>query len=214
VNVSNTDHAKIDTGAPSTRAERMEELVDAALSVFAQRGFAAARIDDIAKRAGVAKGTLYLYFRSKEDMFEAVIREKMVPVAEAVERFSQDSQASATTMLKRQLEFAYDALTRSERRHIVRLILSEGHAFPEITKFYYEQLISRGMRAMERVIELGVERGEFKRHLRGEFLVTSMAPAIVYSLWQTTFGAHHELDRESYMHSHIDMVLSALCRAD
>src|SRR5674476_1122517 len=148
---------------PSSRAERALErrkaIIDAALDEFIARGFTATRLDDVAKRAGVAKGTIYLHFKDKESMFEELIRTALVPligrlhapppiggsVRDAVEGF-------ARTFVQE--------VASTRRGDIVRLIVAEGPRFPAIADFYYREVVSRGLAAMHALIDLGVARGE------------------------------------------------------
>ena len=147
--------------APNARRSGAQAIVEAALEEFVARGFTATRLDDVAKRAGVAKGTIYLHFKDKESMFEELIRTAIVPligrlhappptggsVRDAIEGFARTFiQEVATT----------------RRGDIVRLIVAEGPRFPAIADFYYREVISRGLAGMRALIELGVARGEIR----------------------------------------------------
>ncbi|WP_424599591.1 TetR/AcrR family transcriptional regulator [Bradyrhizobium sp.] len=194
---------------PSSRAERAADrrqaIIDAALDEFISRGFTATRLDDVAKRAGVAKGTIYLHFKDKESMFEELIRTALVPligrlhapppiggsVREAVEGFAR----------------AFIQEVASTRRgDIVRLIVAEGPRFPSVADFYYREVVSRGLAAMRALIELGVARGEIKHENLARFPQILVAPAIIAVIWQGLFGRHAPLDATAMLRVHLDMI--------
>ena len=193
----------------SSRAERTagrrQAIIDAALDEFISRGFTATRLDDIAKRAGVAKGTIYLHFKDKESMFEELIRTALVPligrlhapppiggsVRDAIEGF-------ARTFVQE--------VASTRRGEIVRLIVAEGPRFPSIADFYYREVVSRGLAAMRALIELGVARGEIKQTNLARFPQILVAPAIVAVIWQSLFARHAPLDAIEMFRVHLDMI--------
>src|SRR6202049_523678 len=149
--------------ATSNRAERTAErraaIVEAALDEFIALGFTATRLDDVAKRAGVAKGTIYLHFRDKESMFEELIRTALVPLI---------GQLHAPPPIGGSVRDAVEGFARTfiqevaatRRGDIVRLIVAEGPRFPSVADFYYREVVSRGLGGMRALIEIGVARGE------------------------------------------------------
>src|ERR1700675_2238341 len=150
----------------SKRAERAAErrgaIIEAALNEFVARGFTATRIDDIASRAGVAKGTIYLHFKDKESMFEELIRTALVPL---IGRLAPPPLAGGS------IRDAVEGFARTfiqevagtRRGDIVRLIVAEGPRFPDIADFYYREVVSRGLAGMRALIELGIARGEIQQ---------------------------------------------------
>src|SRR4051795_5515403 len=194
---------------PSSRteraAERRQAIMDAALDEFIARGFTAARLDDVAKRAGVAKGTIYLHFKDKEALFQELIREALVPligrlaapapaggsVRAAIERFGQT--------------FAQEVVS-TRRGEIVRLIVAEGVRFPSIADFYYREVVSRGMAAMRTLIETGLASGEIRQEGLTRFPQIVVAPAIVAVIWQGLFGRHAPLDASEMLRVHLDLI--------
>jgi AcrR family transcriptional regulator len=193
----------------SSRAERAAErraaIVEAALEEFIARGFAATRLDDVAKRAGVAKGTIYLHFKDKESMFEELIRTAIVPlvgrmhqpppmggsVRDAVEGFAQ-------TFIRE--------IATTRRGDIVRLIVSEGPRFPAIADFYYREVVSRGLAAMRALIELAIARGEIQQKNLAHFPQIMVAPAIIAVIWQSLFSKHAPLDAIEMFRVHLDLI--------
>ena len=186
-------------------AERRAAIVEAALEEFIARGFAATRLDDVAKRAGVAKGTIYLHFKDKESMFEELIRTAIVPlvgrmhqpppmggsVRDAVEGFAQ-------TFIRE--------IATTRRGDIVRLIVSEGPRFPAIADFYYREVVSRGLAGMRALIELGIARGEIRQKDLARFPQIMVAPAMVAVIWQGLFSKHAPLDAMEMFRVHLDLI--------
>ncbi|MCA1401514.1 TetR/AcrR family transcriptional regulator [Bradyrhizobium sp. BRP56] len=186
-------------------AERRAAIVEAAMDEFIARGFAATRLDDVAKRAGVAKGTLYLYFKDKESMFEELIRTAVVPlvnrmaapptitgpVRDAVERFAE-------TFIRE--------VVSTRRGDIIRLIVSEGPRFPAIADFYFREVVSKGMAAMQALIQLAITRGEIRQRQLAQFPQLVVAPAIVAVIWQSLFARHAPLDALAMFKVHLDLI--------
>src|SRR6202165_6319666 len=186
-------------------AERREAIIEAALDEFIARGFTATRLDDVAKRAGVAKGTIYLHFKDKESMFEELIRTALVPligrlhappptggsVRDAVEGFAQNFISE---------------VANTRRGDIVRLIVAEGARFPAIADFYYRELGSRGVAGMRALIQLGIDSGEIRQEGLTRFPQIVVAPAIVAVIWQGLFGKHAPLDAAEMLRVHLDLI--------
>lgn len=198
------------TAAEQRQAEKREQIIDAALAVFARDGFAAARTDTIAEEAGVAKGTLYLYFKSKEEMFEAAVRARMLPVIDGAAALPKPASGSAADLMRAQMEFFYSQVVASERRQIIRLILSEGSRFPELAAFYHREVIRRGEAVFQQTIDLGVARGEFRPFSTERIHMLIGSPALMAALWKIVFEAVEPLDLDSFFEAHVDFVLRAL----
>ncbi len=167
---------------------RPAELTAAALDLFVERGYAATRLDDVAARAGVSKGTLYLYFDSKEALFKAVVREGLLPAlveGEALlEGFAGDSEA-----LLREVGSGMWRLIGSQRiGGIPKLVFAEARNFPEIASFYHEEVIQRGSALIRGVIERGVARGELRAVDIDAAIYIVMAPLLMRMIWR------HSLD--------------------
>ncbi|MBC8087316.1 MAG: TetR/AcrR family transcriptional regulator [Phycisphaerae bacterium] len=156
-----------DSAEPKRRRapeERPQQILDAAFHEFAERGLAGARLDDIAKRANVAKGTIYLYFPNKEELFREMVRTSMVEALGRHEALlAQHAEASATEQLTAIFEVWWKFI-RSERFAVVqRLVIGELHNFPDLMQFYSDEVIMRGRRVISGVIARGIERGEFRK---------------------------------------------------
>jgi AcrR family transcriptional regulator len=186
-------------------AERREAIIAAAMDEFIARGFAATRLDDIAKRAGVAKGTIYLHFKDKESMFEELIRIAIVPL---VGRMQGPPPASGT--VRDLIEaFAFNFIQEvatTRRGDIVRLIVAEGPRFPSIADFYYREVVSKGLAGMRAMIELGIARGEIANKNLAKFPQILVAPAMIAVIWQSLFARHAPLDAIEMFRTHLDLI--------
>ncbi|MGH7123907.1 MAG: TetR/AcrR family transcriptional regulator [Stellaceae bacterium] len=186
-------------------AERRSAIVDAAMQEFIARGFAATRLDDIAKRAGVAKGTIYLHFKDKESMFEELIRTAIVPL---VGRLAGPPPASGSIrdMIESVALNFIQEIVSTPRADIVRLIIAEGPRFPAIADFYYREVISRGLAGMRALIELAIARGEIRQKELANFPQLLVAPAIVAVIWKGLFERHSPLDAIEMFRVHLDLI--------
>lgn len=172
---------------------------------FIARGFAATRIDDIARRAGVAKGTIYLYFKDKESMFEELIRTAIVPL---VLRIGGPPPAggSIRDMIESFGLNLIQEVVSTRRSDIVRLILAEGVRFPAIADFYYREVISRGLGGLQALIKVAIARGEIRDSELARFPQIVVAPAIVAVLWKSLFERHSPLDAVAMFRVHLDLI--------
>src|SRR5271169_645705 len=170
-------------------AERRQAIVEAALQEFIARGFTATRLDDVAKRAGVAKGTIYLHFRDKESMFEELISTAIVPLLGRLVP-PPSMNGSVREALEGFANAFIQEVATTRRGDIVRLIVAEGPRFPAIADFYYREVISRGLAGMRALIELGVARGEIAHKELARFPQILVAPALIAVIWQSLFSKH------------------------
>ncbi|MCA6122819.1 TetR/AcrR family transcriptional regulator [Bradyrhizobium sp. WSM 1704] len=186
-------------------AERRAAIVAAAMDEFIARGFAATRLDDVAKRAGVAKGTLYLHFKDKESMFEELIRTAVVPL---IDRMAAPPQITGPVRdaVERFAETFIHEIAETRRGDIIRLIVAEGPRFPAIADFYFREVVSRGMAAMRALIQLAITRGEIRQRELAQFPQLIVAPAIVAVIWQSLFARHAPLDALAMFRVHLDLI--------
>ena len=191
---------------------RPGELATAALELFVERGFSATRLDDVAKRAGVSKGTLYLYFDSKEDLFKAVVREGIVSrIAEAEARIRE--YTGTTPELMRELVHDWwNQIGSTKLAGISKLMMSEAGNFPELAKFYHAEVMQRGTGLFASVIQRGIDAGEF-RPVSLEFAPRiACAPVVMLMLWRNSFDlcSAVPMDPIAYLDAHTDMLLHSL----
>ena len=186
-------------------AERRQAIIDAAMDEFIARGFAATRLDDIAKRAGVAKGTIYLHFKDKDSMFEELIRTAIVPLVNRMQ-----APPPAFSSVRELIEgFAFNFIREvatTRRGDIVRLIVAEGPRFPAIADFYYREVVSKGIAGMRAMIELGIARGEIRNTNLAKFPQIMVAPAMIAVIWQSLFARHAPLDAIEMFRTHLDLI--------
>ena len=208
-NSSDLPEPPIGRRAQQKHARRLA-LIDAALRVFSRVGFAAAKIDDVAEEANVSKGTVYLYFDSKEQLFEGMVKAKMTPILDGVANAIDETSGSATEQLKAHLQFFYRNVLNSDRRQIMRLIMAEGPNFPHLAEFYHANVLSRGQAMIEAIIARGVASGEFRR-MQGHGLMQNIAAgALVAGIWKLVFDQFQPIDLDAYFDTHVDLVLNGL----
>ncbi len=189
-------------------AERREAILDAALNEFSARGFAATRLDDVAKRADVAKGTIYLHFKDKESLFQELIRSKMAPVVGTLE-----ATFAADLPLRLVVDKAIDVFVRevygSHRKDLIRLIISEGPRFPTLAEFYYREVLSRILKAVRGLLRRALERGELADDTLIRFPQLLGAPGIIAIIWSGLFERFEPLDVRAMMRAHFHRLLDA-----
>jgi AcrR family transcriptional regulator len=194
----------------SNRAERAAErrgaIIEAAMDEFIARGFAATRLDDVARRAGVAKGTIYLHFKDKESMFEELIRTAIVPMITRLWGTPPQPGASVRDMVEGFAKTFIEEVATTRRGDLVRLIVAEGPRFPAVADFYYREVVSRGLGGMRALIELGIARGEIRQKDLAKFPQIMVAPALIAVIWQSLFSRHAPLDALEMFRVHLDLI--------
>jgi AcrR family transcriptional regulator len=168
---------------------RPAEILDAALACFTEHGFAATRLDEVARRAGVTKGTLYLYFDNKEDLFKAVVRRTVIPNIEKIEAIIYDTAAPASLLLERLIRNWVEIIL-SPASAIPKLMVAEAGNFPDLARFYLDEVVHRGMTPVRRVLCAGIERGEFRAVDVESAVVCVLAPLLFTMLWRHSLGRH------------------------
>ncbi len=191
---------------------RPQELLAAALDLFVERGYAATRLEDVAARAGVSKGTLYLYFTNKEELFKAVVRENMVPVLGEAETMVDGYQGNSADLFRDIIRGWWDRIGNTKLSGITKLIMAESGNFPELTQFYHDEVISRGNAMIVRMLERGVTRGEFRRIDPEQAMNIVCAPMLMLMMWKHSFSAcnRQSISVDAYLDSFIDLMLHGL----
>ena len=186
-------------------AERREAIIAAGMDEFIARGFAATRLEDVAKRAGVAKGTIYLHFTDKEALFQELIRSAVVPL---INRLTAPPIAggSARAMFESFAETIAHEVVATRRGDILRRFLTEGSRFPSLAEFYYREVIARGMAGMRALIQYGITRGEIRNEGLAQFPQLMVAPAIAAVIWHGLFERLSPLDTAAMLRVHIDLI--------
>jgi AcrR family transcriptional regulator len=183
---------------------RRQAILKAALSVFAERGFAAARLDDVAARAGVAKGTLYLYFRSKEALFEALIRDAVSPVLAQVGRIAAEPDVPPVKALQAFFDLFQTQVLGSDRKLLLRLIIAEGSRFPALAEIYYREVVSRGLSLMRGLAQRAARDGSFATAAPARYPQLIVAPLLVAVVWDALFAKVDPLDVGGFLRAHLE----------
>lgn len=201
------------TGPRWTRRKdaRPQELIAAALDLFVERGYAATRLDQVAARAGVSKGTLYLYFPGKEELFKAVVRETVVPILGEAEDAIGRCQGSSAALFREIVLGWWERFGNTKLSGIAKLMIAESGNFPELARFYHEEVIRRGNAMIARLLERGVAAGEFRPCDAQRMTEVIVAPMLMLMLWKHSFGCHVEsIDSAVYLDHFIDLCLRGL----
>ncbi|MFN3350720.1 TetR/AcrR family transcriptional regulator [Pseudorhodoplanes sp.] len=201
-----SESAKPRTAREIRSAARRDAIIDAALEEFSFQGFAAARLDDIAKRAGVAKGTIYLYFADKETLFKELVRAMLTPLIGQFEALAK-TDIPFPLLAERLADVAAREVAGSRRRDIIRLIIAEGPRFPEIADFYYREILSRVFAALQTILTRAFERGEIRHRGLVDFPQLLVAPVLIAATWSSLFEKQAPLDIQALLKAHIDILL-------
>lgn len=192
------------------KEDRPQEITAAALEAFSEKGYAATRVTDVARKAGVSKGLLYLYFKTKEDLFKAVIRSFISPRIESLRAEIESTELSAEEYLRGPfLEFARQ-IPKSPARVLVRLMIAEGAKHPDLTNWYQENVVAHGLAALRSLIERGVREGQFKPSALQEFPHMIVAPVLFVVVWSLVFDSRRKLDSDRFIENHLDLILNAI----
>ena len=190
---------------------RPQEILAAAFEEFAAHGYAASRVEDVAQRGGIAKGTIYLYFKDKEGLFRAVVRSMIRPVFDRLIPFVENFSGSAEALLCELQARHYAHVVRNAKaRAILRLLIAEGGKFPQLSDIFYREIIEPGVTALRQVLEKGEASGEFRKSKVKDFPQILVAPGVLAVVWNLILGAHYRLDLDSYMSAHREFMLHSL----
>ncbi len=187
-------------------AERRDAILSAALDEFSSRGFEAARLDDVARRAGVAKGTIYLYFRDKESLFQELVRAMLTPLVGTIEALGQ-ADAPLSALADQIVELFVREVYETRRRDVIRLMISEGRRFPKLAEFYYQEVLSRIISAVRTLLRRAAARGEVPEAL-AEFPQIIAAPGLVAIIWSGLFERFEPLDVRKMMKTHVELLFT------
>jgi len=195
---------------------RPQELLDAALELFVEKGFAAARADEVAQRAGVSKGTLYLYYPSKEELLKAVIRDHLGSRIAAGAAAADQHRGSTAQLLREVFSRWWQGVLDSPTSGVFKLIITEVRNFPDLAAFYHREVVEPGERLIGRIVQRGIDSGEFEPVDVGGAVHSLVLPMVMMCLHKHSLGAcarpQDAFDDVAFIRQHIDLVLRGLAR--
>ena len=193
---------------------RPGELLDAALDLFVEKGFSATRVEEVAARAGVSKGTLFLYFQSKEDLFKAVVRENIANKFPTWQEEFVTFEGTSSEMLRYAMTSWWERIGKTRASGITKLVMSEAQNFPEIAEFYQEEVIKPGTAMIRSILARGVQSGEFREMDLEQAVHLIVAPMIFLMMWKHSMGACATsakiVDPEQFIHMQVDVLLHGM----
>ena len=197
------------------KGARPQELLQAALLLFDQKGFAATRIDEVAQKAGVSKGTLYLYYPSKEDLFKAVVRQNLSSLIEEGQQLAASFDGSSAELLRCLMQTWWERVGNTAVAGIHKIVLAEVRNFPELAQFYTDEVITPAHRLFTGALQRGVNSGEFRELPLHEVAHALIAPLIFMALQRHSFGCCPvrggvDVDPSLMLQTHLDLVLRGL----
>lgn len=196
------------------KESRPAELLAAALDMFVDKGYAATRLDDVASRAGVSKGTLYLYYPSKEELFKAVVRETIVPKIDAYRREVETSAASAEQLLTNFFDAWWQHFGATELAGIIKLVVAEAGNFPEVARFFQEEVVAPNDDLLRTIVQRGIDRGEFKPIDIDAAVHIWIAPMVLKAIWMNSVEQVcpmcPDMTAERVLGTQVSMILDAI----
>jgi AcrR family transcriptional regulator len=184
---------------------RREAILAAALAEFSARGFAATRLDDVARRAGIAKGTIYLYFRDKERLFQELVRTMISPIIGVIAAVPA-TDLPVRALAEKLLDIFVREVYGTGRKDVIRLVIAEGPRFPKLAEFYYREVIARVLPVMRALLARAVERGELRDDALARFPQLLIAPGLLAIVWSGLFERFAPLDVQELMRAHLDLL--------
>ena len=201
---------------PSKREQQKEArrnaIIDAGFQEFALQGFTPTKLDDVAVRACVGKGTIYLYFDSKESLFEEVVRKNLFPARDEAVNHAAEFQGTATELLTIHFKQMYENLHRDQRPQLIALIMGEASRFPKMADFFFKEMVRTNQDLVRGIIQKGIESGEFRESAIKDFTQILIAPTLISALWRLQFDTYSPLDIDSYSDTHVEFVLRGLSK--
>lgn len=192
---------------------RPAELITAALDLFVERGFAATKLDEVAARAGVSKGTLYLYFASKEELFKAVIQQGILPALEQGEEMLAQHTGDTAELLRDLIYRWWEVVGNTRQAGILKLIISEAGNFPEVARYFHDNVTRRVDELLSTVLRQGMERGEFRPIDIQSAIDLIGAPIMMRVIWQYSIQPYTSCgssDTDTYMRTNVELLLNGL----
>jgi AcrR family transcriptional regulator len=193
------------------KAERPQEILDAAFVEFSRNGYAVTTLDRIAERAGVTKGTIYVYFENKEHLFISMVRALKKATLDTVQEMFERHDGSTADLLRAQFSFIYQHIVEDKRRReVVRMLIAEAARFPELADRYHEEILRPCLDMLQQAVQRGIDRGEIRKSPIVDSPQVIFAPIVLVDQWMMMFDDRQPLDLKSYFDAHLDLVLNGL----
>jgi AcrR family transcriptional regulator len=193
------------------KAERPQEILEAAFVEFSRNGYAMTTLDRVAERAGVTKGTIYVYFENKEHLFISMVREVTKAALDTVHERLETHEGSTADLLRAQFSFIYQHIVEDRRRReVLRMLIAEAPRFPELADRYHQEILRPCLDMLRQAIQRGMDRGEFRNSAIVDLPQIVIAPIALVDLWMMMFDDRQPLDMKAYFNAHLDLVLNGL----
>jgi AcrR family transcriptional regulator len=193
------------------KAERPQEILEAAFVEFSRNGYAMTTLDQIAERAGVTKGTIYVYFENKEHLFISMVREVTKAALDTVHEMLETHEGTTADLLCAQFSFIYQHIVEDRRRReVLRMLIAEAPRFPELADRYHQEILRPCLDMLRQAIQRGMDRGEFRKSAIIDLPQIVIAPIALVDLWMMMFDTRQPLDLKAYFNAHLDLVLNGL----
>jgi AcrR family transcriptional regulator len=193
------------------KAERPQEIIEAAFTEFSRKGYAVTTLDQIAERAGVTKGTIYVYFENKEHLFICMVREITKAKLETMQDMLESHAGSTADLLRAQFSYIYEHIVEDKRRReVVRMLIAEAGRFPELADRYHAEILRPCLDMLRQTIQRGIDRGEIRNPAIIDNPQVVIAPIALVDLWMMMFEDRQPLDLKAYFNAHLDVVLNGL----
>lgn len=214
--MSQNEEEQADRSAASAPAyqrrkeQRPDEILAAGLEEFYEHGFAGARLDRIAERAGVSRSTLYLYFDNKDSLFTTVAEHAIGGFVEDAAQRAMSFEGTTAELLRQLFQRFYGMILTTKNSAILRILISEGPRLPHLVERYHGAVIARGNVALKAIVERGIERGEIRPGPVAEFPQILVSPAMFFVISRMVFGELEKIDAEAFIEAHLDLVLNGI----
>ena len=203
---------------PATKKRRRQrrkdarpgEIIDSAMTLWAEKGFAATRLDDIAADAGVAKGTIYRYFDSKEDLFEKAVETRLVATMNSIGAQGASFEGTTEDLLRQVFDVMLSQMADQKGYVFIKVLISEGHRFPELVARYRTIALARGMQVIQGILARGVARGELHSQAGSTDPRLVVGPVILATLWDVVFNMNSAGDRATFIDNHVALLMRGL----
>ncbi|GGF81118.1 TetR family transcriptional regulator [Azorhizobium oxalatiphilum] len=196
------------------KAARRADILAAALTVFAANGFASARLDDVAREAGIAKGTLYLYFADKQALFEGLIKENLAPIPVMADDVISIFEDTTENLIRALAGMLLARIQTPDVRQVMQLMIADGYRFPELVAFHYREVVTPGLAAITAIVKRGIARGEIRDTPESAALLRHpqmlFAPFLTIVVWNMTFHEIAPLDEHQFAEDYITLLLGGL----